>query len=410
MARLTIYDRRERALVAVADALLAPVALARAFRRRGPAAPERILCFRLERIGDLLMTGHALAELRALAPGATIDLVVGSWNREIAAAIPGVDRVETLDAEWLTRSTEPGVSPLGLAMQAARWRSRRYDLAINFEPDIRTNLALAVAGARRTAGFASGGGGSLLDVALDYDPSAHTIDNARRLVREAIGREPEVPVAWALRVPEVHRAAATRLLAPFAGALKVGIHVSGGRAIKQWPESRFGEVAASLVNHRATAVVLTGTPADRAQIEIVRAALPPDRVLDLSDNADLLTAAAVIEQLDLFVTGDTGPMHLANAVGTPIVAVFGPSDPRRYAPRGLRDTVVRIDLPCSPCNRIRLPPARCVGHTPDCLAGVEVARVLAAIDETLADFPRRARANASERAGESEGRSPSEKR
>ena len=64
--------------------------------------------------------------------------------------------------------------------------------------------------------------------------------------------------------------------------------------------------------------------------------------------------------------------------------MFGPSEPRRYAPRGTRDTVVRIDLPCSPCNRIRLPPARCVGHTPDCLAGIEVARVLAAIDETLA--------------------------
>ena len=286
--------------------------------------------------------------------------------------------------------------PLGLALQAARWRSRRYDLAINFEPDIRTNLALAAVGARRTAGFASGGGGSLLDVAIDYDPSAHTIDNARRLVREAIGREPAAPVTWALRVPEAHRAAATRLLAPFAGALTVGIHVSGGRAIKQWPEARFRDVAAHLVSHRSAAVVLTGTPADRAQIEVVRAALPPDRVLDLSDNADLLTAAAVIEQLDLFVTGDTGPMHLANAVGTPIVAVFGPSDPRRYAPRGVRDTVVRIDLPCSPCNRIRLPPARCVGHTPDCLAGVEVARVLAAIDETLANGLRRERAAASE--------------
>ena len=384
MARLTISDRRERALVAAADALLWPVALRRVFRPRDLPAPERILCFRLERIGDLLMTGHALAELRALAPGgATIDLVVGSWNREIAAAIPGIDRVETLDAGWLTRSPEAGLSPLGLALQAARWRSRRYDLAINFEPDIRTNIALAAAGARRTVGFASGGGGSLLDVAIDYDPSAHTVDNARRLVREAIGREPAAPVTWALRVPEAHRAAATRLLAPFAGALKVGMHVSGGRAIKQWPEARFREVAAHLVHHRSAAVVLTGTAADRAQIEVVRSALRPDRVLDLSDNADLLTAAAVIEQLDLFVTGDTGPMHLANAVGTPIVAVFGPSDPRRYAPRGVRDTVVRIDLPCSPCNRIRLPPARCVGHTPDCLAGVEVARVLAAIDETL---------------------------
>ena len=383
MARLTIYDRRERALVSAADALLSPVALRRAFRRRDTTLPARILCFRLERIGDLLMTAQALAELRALAPaGATIDLAVGSWNREIAAAMPGIDRVETLDAAWLSREGT-GSSPLGLALQAARWRSRRYDLAINFEPDIRTNIALAAAGARRSAGFASGGGGSLLDVAIDYDASAHTIDNARRLVHEVFGGGPGAPVMWALRVPEGHRAVAARLLAPFAAGPKVGMHVSGGRAIKQWPETRFRDVAEHLVRDRSAVVVLTGTPADRAQIDVVRSILPQDRVLDLSENIDLLTVAAVIEQLDLFVTGDTGPMHLANAVGTPIVAVFGPSDPRRYAPRGVRDTIVRIDLPCSPCNRIRLPPARCVGHTPDCLAGVEVAQVLAAIDETL---------------------------
>src|SRR6476620_4425966 len=116
---------------------------------------------------------------------------------------------------------------------------------------------------------------------------------------------------------------------------------------------------------------------------MVRTALPADRVLDLSAGTDLLTTAAIVQQLDLFVTGDTGPMHLARAVGTPIVAIFGPSDPRRYGPRGVRDTIVGIDLPCSPCNRIRLPPARCTGHPPDCLNGVGTAQVLSAIDEAL---------------------------
>ena len=385
----TIYDRRERALVAVADALLWPVALRRIFRRPGGTPPRKILCFRLERIGDLLMAGPALAELRALAPqGATIDLVVGSWNREIAAALPGIDRVETLDAEWLARAGS-GQTPLGLALHAARWRSRRYDLAINFEPDIRSNIAVVAAGARRTVGFASGGGGPLLDVAIEYDPTRHTADNARALVRVACGGAPENPVAWALRVPEAQRGAARQILAPFAGRLKAGIHVSGGRAIKQWPEARFREVAERLVRDRSAGIVLTGTPADRAQVESVRLALPADRVIDLSAGTDLLTTAAVIAELDLFVTGDTGPMHLANAVGTPVVAVFGPSDPRRYAPRGVRDTVVRIDLPCSPCNRIRLPPERCTGHTPDCLAGIEVAQVMAAIDDTLRAGERR---------------------
>jgi ADP-heptose:LPS heptosyltransferase len=78
-------------------------------------------------------------------------------------------------------------------------------------------------------------------------------------------------------------------------------------------------------------------------------------------------------------------MHLADAVGTPIVGIFGPSDAARYAPRGPRSRIVRIDLPCSPCNRIRLPPARCTGHTPDCLGGIPVAQVIHAIDDVLAE-------------------------
>ena len=112
--------------------------------------------------------------------------------------------------------------------------------------------------------------------------------------------------------------------------------------------------------------------------------LPPQSVIDAAGDADLLTLAAVLERLDLLITGDTGPMHLGVAVGTPIVAVFGPSDPARYGPRGPYDRVVRFDLPCGPCNRIRLPPARCVGHTPDCLVGVSSDSVFGAATSVLA--------------------------
>ena len=111
--------------------------------------------------------------------------------------------------------------------------------------------------------------------------------------------------------------------------------------------------------------------------------LPRERVIDVATDLGLLDARRDPRRLDLFVTGDTGPMHLAAAVGTPIVAVFGPSQPARYAPRGPLDRVVRVDLPCSPCNRIRLPPARCVGHTPDCLAFVTVDSVFTAVMTVL---------------------------
>lgn len=394
MSRLTITDRRERALVKTADALLAPAALLRLGRTR-PHAPVRIVCLRLERIGDLMMTLPALADLKGAFPSAMIDLVVGRWNREIAGAIPGIARVETLDAAWLSRDgTGKGV--LGLARAAQRWSARRYHLAVNFEPDIRSNFVMAAIGASWNAGFVSSGGGALLDTALDYDVTVHTSDNARALVAAVAPRARSEDRAreshragrifasgTRLQIPDAHREEAAHLLARFDGAPKIGIHVSGGRAIKQWPIERFRDVAERLVRDRAAAIVLTGTPADGPQVDVVRSALPAARVLDLTRDASLLTVAAVLERLDLFVTGDTGPMHIATAAGTPVVAVFGPSQPSRYGPRGVRDRVVRIDLPCSPCNRIRRPPTRCTGHTPDCLAGVETSAVLAAIDAAL---------------------------
>jgi ADP-heptose:LPS heptosyltransferase len=385
MSRLTITDRRERALVRSADALLMPAVLMR-FGHTRPLHPKRIVCLRLERLGDLLMTLPAIADLRASFPDGAIDLVVGTWNRDLASAIPGIGHVETLDASWLSRDAG-GRSVVGLMREAVRWRSRHYDLAINFEPDIRGNLVMAAIGARWTAGYASGGGGVLLDTALDYDVTRHTSDNARALVRAIRGPAGSADPTGgaALQIPDRHRQTAARLLSTLTAARRIGIHVSGGRAIKQWPEIRFRELAERLVGERDAAIVLTGTPADRALIDAVRTALPADRVLDISNDVDVVTVAALLERLDLFVTGDTGPMHLARAIGTPIVAIFGPSDPARYAPRGLRDRVVRVDLPCSPCNRIRVPPARCVGHTPDCLASVDVAAVLAAIDEVLAE-------------------------
>lgn len=380
---LHISDRRERALVATADRALAAVtAIAKPFRRRQRShAPKRILVLRLERIGDLLMTLPALADLRAFAPAAEIDLVVGSWNGDLARAIDPVTRVMCLDASWLSREVE-GRGALSLISAARRLRSNHYDLGINFEPDIRGNLILASSGARWTAGYRSGGGGPLLDVALDFDTTAHTTDNARGLIA-AIFESP-VPVEQppTLVVPSEAHENASRLLID-AGQPVIGIHVSGGRAIKQWPVERFADVGRRLVEHSGATIVLSGAAGDRAMVETVKSRLPAHRVIDVAGHIDLLTLAGLIERMDLLVTGDTGPMHLAVAVGTPVVAVFGPSDPARYGPRGPLDSVVRVDLPCSPCNRIRLPPARCMGHTPDCLEFITVNDVFSAAAAVL---------------------------
>ncbi len=408
MPRLQIHDRRERALVAAADrALVLGAAVTRVFRRRRPpVAPKRILLLRLERIGDLLMALPAIADVRAFAPGAAVDLVVGSWNEELARAIEPVTSVDTLDAAWLAREGG-GLGLAALVGAARRWRSVPYDLAINFEPDIRSNLLTAWSNATWTGGYRSGGGGALLDVALEYDRAAHTTDNARRLVatlfshtrgelhsgpaaRDA-GTQAEMrPI---LVVPAEARANASRLLRDAKEPL-VGVHLSGGRPIKQWPPERFADVARRVIESTGGTIVLTGTQADRSLVNTVARELPPSHTIDVAGHLDLLALSAILERLDLLITGDTGPMHLAAAVATPIVAVFGPSDPARYAPRGPLDRVVRVDLPCSPCNRIRRPPARCTGHTPDCLAFLTADDVFSAAMTVLQESRRRAAVHA----------------
>jgi lipopolysaccharide heptosyltransferase II len=381
--RLHIYDRRERSLVAAADHVFRLAALAaRPFRRRhAPSAPRRILLLRIERIGDLVMALPAIRDVRTLAPHAAIDLAVGSWNAALAGAVPGVTRVHVVDAKWLARD-EGGRSIFSLLETARAWRSEQYDLAINFEPDVRSNLMTAASGAAWTVGYRSGGGGALLDVALDYDARAHTTANARRLAATAFGRTPAELPDPLLNIPEAARETAARRLPARPGPL-IGVHASGGREIKQWDPARFAAVAHRLIQERGATIVLTGSASDRPLVDRVRGLLPSERVVDVAGDEDLLTVAAMLQRLDLFITGDTGPMHIAAAVGTPIVAVFGPSDPLRYAPAGPRDRVVRIDLPCAPCNRIRLPPARCVGHVPDCLAGISADRVFDAAVEVL---------------------------
>jgi ADP-heptose:LPS heptosyltransferase len=179
--------------------------------------------------------------------------------------------------------------------------------------------------------------------------------------------------------------ASARAAALISGAPRplVGLHASGGRESKQWHLDRFAAVGRRLAHDRGATIVLTGSPSDRPLVDRVRAELGDVRVVDAAGVLDLPALAALVGALDLFVTGDTGPMHLAAAMDTPVVALFGPSHVERYGPLAARRRILRVDLYCSPCGRVRLPPERCRGHVPDCMDGIQVDAVVAAALELL---------------------------
>ena len=392
---LQIPYRQERVLVGLADAGLAAVkhiGWPRTKRDAVAAPPRRILLLRLERVGDLVMVLDAIAMVRSMAPDATIDLIVGSWNTSLAGLIPGVN-VETVDVPWMARERR-GLSWPALVQRARAWRHRHYDLAINFEPDIRSNMLLAMTGAQRRIGFVSGGGGAVLTVPIAPDPRAHIAENARMLVERAFdttglkrGQKPSRPLFSPARltIPDAARRRAAELVGtPRPGVPLVGIQPAAGRRVKEWDPARFAAVGAELARTRGASVVLIGSTKDRPVVEAMRGAWPPEvPFIELPPEIDLIVLAAVLERLTLFITGDTGPMHLAAAVDTPVLAIFGPSLPTRYAPLSSRSRIVRIDIHCSPCNLMRQPPARCLGRVPDCLAGIPSADVLRAANEML---------------------------
>jgi ADP-heptose:LPS heptosyltransferase len=375
--RNRVYDPLERALLGAADAVgRVGFGLASLFASRPAAtaaAPREVLVLRLDRIGDLVMSLPALQELRAGLPQARIRLVVGRWSAEIARSAP-VDEVLIWNAPWVGRADEGAEPATSLLSKAAALRKDALDIAIDLQGDVRASLLLSWSGARRRVGYANTGGRYLLTDVVPLDESVSWVEQNRRAVALALGRPPGAAPRLEL-LSEAERAFASRLLANLGLETRrplVAIHPSGGRRIKQWPVARWREVAARLQREKGATILITGSAADAGLAQELRGELQP-RPIDLTGKLSVRETLALLERLDLFLSPDTGPMHMACAVDTPSVSVFGPSDPARYfsggdGRSGARHVVLRAELWCSPCNLIRKPPAECaLAAAPECL-------------------------------------------
>jgi len=379
-----IYDPRERVALGALDlGLRALSKLARLRPPRGRAAmdvraAQRIQALRLDRLGDLLTTLPALKVLRDAAPDAELELAVGRWNEPIARRLPFIDTVRVVDTPWAAWGEEIRFRDARRALAA-----NPPDLAIDFQGDVRVLLLVALSGAPLRAGYGDTGGAYLLSHPARWDEKKSWYWQNLELVRTLY---PDIETGEASYRPfnfvtAQDRKVAQKLL-PHKATPRVGIHPSAGRALKQWEEHKFAALIDRL-SERAS-VVLTGSSGDRALVERIAARAQSTPIILVG--TDVATFAAVVESFDVFVTGDTGPMHLSHAVGTSNVAIFGPSDPVRYGPEaslGL-SRVVREPVFCSPCNMIRKPPAECArAQAPECIAGIKVEQVLDAVIREL---------------------------
>ena len=315
----------------------------------------RILALQLKRIGDLILTTAALRALRAAWPEAHLALAVAPGCAGLLGAVPAINAGVVL-------GRGRGFAPWQQVLTGA------WDLCVDFTGTDRSALAVALSRAAERATFAWVKKSKLRAVAFNRFVEAvvrerHTADHYLDLVEGAIADDWHRPSARRvaergtrvecstqaepeLALPDEARAAAARFTG--AGEFAV-IHPGTARAEKFWLPERWAEVITHLRARHGIECVLTGGADDfeRAHIAKIQTALDKP-ALNLAGKIDLLTFAAVIERAKICVSCDTGAVHLAAALRTPQVALFGPTNPFHWRPRHDRAVVLSAAQPDAP--------------------------------------------------------------
>lgn len=338
-----------------------------------PAPPRRVLILKPCCLGDVLLATPLAAALRAAWPEARIDWAVDAHSRPALLGNPHLD--DLLDASGCIRGD---LRPRRLIATARRLRRGRYDAV--FVPDRSPVLGLLarLSGARLRVGLGAGWRARAYTQAVPapWEPPRHEAELYLDLAR-VLGLRPPDPVRPVYRPSEDARQAAAGILAAAAAESTVGVaedlgtsglpavathiqvadlptadppgaagpwvavHPGGGvnpgmsLLAKRWPAERFAAVAGRLAAECGARILLLGGRGDEDAAAAFTAALPPEaraRLLDRSGRADLALAAALVERCALYLGNDSGLAHLAAAVGTPVVVVFGPTRPERYGP------------------------------------------------------------------------------
>lgn len=346
---------------------------------------NNILIVKTSAIGDVTHTLPALNALRSRYPKARITWVVEEAAAGLLVGHPALDRLLVSRrkhwAKELRRGPRRAWAALGEAWCFLRQlRDTRYDLLLDFQGLLKSGVLVALARADRKVGFGRGmahaeGSWIFLNERVPaVDMNIHALDRELLLLKSLGVESPEV--VFSLPITDAHRQKVEGLLAAASvdrSRPLLAINPQATWPTKLWFPERFAELADRLAA-QGWAVVFTGSPADREEIVRIIAAMHAPAA-NLAGATSLLELAALYGMAKLVVSTDTGPMHIAAATGTPVVAIFGATAPWRTGPWGQQHRVVRVELPCSPCLKKYCPAER------ECMREICVAMVEAAVGE-----------------------------
>src|SRR5829696_4894836 len=348
----------------------------------------RILFVRPDHVGDLLLTLPAVAALQRALPGAYLAYATAPEAAAIAQRCPNLDESLIVRFPPFGRDGCDGLAwRETLRVEVARFADA-FDAALVVRPDDPwSGQLVAAASIPIRLGFDMPRTRPYLTDALPLPGNQHValdgFDLADALLaRLSLGARTERVLAASVVPSRDDEEEARKVLVDAdAGEPLIVVHPGSGWPLKNWPAPRWRRVAAELARRFGTRPVVAGTAAERRLAREVADGTP---AIDLAGRLTLGALAAVHRRARLVVTTDSGALHLAAVMGAPVVALFGPGDPLRFAPLarpgGVR--VVRLGLPCSPCGTLEDPPCG-AAVDPDCVTGIGVDGVLRAAAELI---------------------------
>lgn len=312
----------------------------------------RILVIRPGGIGDAVLLAPAISALRGAFPDSSVEVLAERRNAGVFDLISGVDRLFCYDR----------------GVDLIRVLRRRYDVVIDTEQWHRLSAVVAVlTRAPVRVGFATNKRARLFTHQVPYRHDSYEVLNFIGLIEAITGRripfEEESPfVSVSPRYVDERQVYPTVVLFPGASVPE-----------RRWGNEQFGELAARLARHGCQVTVVGGSSEINQTREICSAGGP--QIINLAGALSLKEVAQVLAGANTLVTADSGLMHVAYAVGTPTVALFGAGIREKWAPRGGKHRILSAGLPCSPCTKF--------GYTPPCPIDVECLRRIS-VDQVLA--------------------------
>ncbi len=337
---------------------------------------KKILVIQPDHIGDVLLATPMIHALRQRFPRAQIDAVIGEWAKPVLESNPDINRVYVINFRQFNR-----VHAKSSRQTKTFWklRSNKYDLAVMGRSRNRLIRLFAWAiGAKQRIGFKVPGKDRLLTIKVWQNTPHESVVLRNLRLAERLGadiRQPEL--IW--KITETEKQYAEQHLDKYPRPM-IGINPGAGTEAKRWPIARFAEVARKLQEKYGATIAITGSHADTSLAQKISSALVKPGI-DVAGKTNLRQLAALVAQLDLYISNDSGPMHIAAAVGTPVIDLHSGTDyPSMWRPWGAQHTVLTHAAECSkyPCYK-----TTCDFFEHGCLERITVDDVLNAAGKYL---------------------------